>query len=355
MEKLRPKSLSGSIFVTKRELLYLCNTGQLRVLADRVCEDSSDSDRLFSVGLSTSPLDVDNCCVVKFEVINFTDQVDKSAVRKDLFWLEACDVLTIAPIKRLDADSLMDLVNEKYRSLFVEPIEDRWQSWLQRESVRIHRRSFERLLEWSGQKKMTKAESNSPRIEALLAVAIGQKSPAKAGEKDLSMRFLGAIKHISEDVGAGVGTVTSAFGVMDVWEKLVEIEATTNLETSWEKLRKVLSKRAGEVLSIESLERGGLLSKLRKRQRSASGAYSKEVQPLMMSFCLRANYRIIGGVFGRDDFLEALRVLQKFEKDKAAWLYTLFVASQMEPEVVYLQTSGGMAGVPAELSSPQAE
>jgi hypothetical protein len=126
---------------------------------------------------------------------------------------------------------------------------------------------------------------------------------------------------------------------MDAWEKLIGFDSKTDLGADREKIRKVLSKRAGEVLSLESLERGGLLSKLRKRQRSAPGAYNKEVQPIMMSYCLYANYRIIGGVFGVDEFSETLRVLRRVERDKSAWLYTLFVASQLEPEVVFLQTS----------------
>ncbi len=355
MKKSSLRSFGGSVFLTKRELLYLCNIGQLRVLINRVCNDPSDFDRLFGVGLSTSPLDVDNCCVVKFEVASLNKRVDKSAVKKDLFSLEVSDVLAIAPIKRVDAESLMDLVDGRYRNLFVDPIEDRWQSWMQRESVRIHRRSFDRLLVLSEQKGITRAESTNPRVEKLLAVAMGHDSVEKSGQEDLSLRFFAAIRNLAEDVGTSVGMVTSPFNVMDAWEKLIGCESKTDLGAGQEKIRKVLSKRAGEVLSLESLERGGLLSKLRKQQRSAPEAYNKEVQPIMMSYCLYANYRIIGGVFGVDEFSETLRVLRRVEKDKSAWLYTLFVASQLEPEVVFLQTSSVNSSPPAELSPLQAE
>lgn len=319
------------------------------MLVGRVSNDVSDPERLFSVGLSTSPLDVDNCCVVRFQVGNFAQRVDKSAVRQDLFLLEARDVVAIAPIKKVDLESLKDLVDMRYQGLFIEPIEEQWQSWMHRESVRIHRRSFDRLLEWSGQKKMTKAESTNPRIEALLTVAMGHKSAEKPGEDDLSVRFLSAIKHLAEEVGASVGTVGGLFEIMNVWEKSIGRKSETDHGPSWEKHSKRLSRRADEVLSLESLERGGILGKVRKRQMSMSGAYDKEVQPLVMSYCLYANYRIIGGVFGPDEFLEALRVLRKTEKVRAAWLYTLFVASQLEPEFVYLQTSSSEATPPVEL------
>ena len=343
------KSFTGSIFVTKKELLYLCNIGQLRVLVGRVSNDLNNSERLFSVGLSTSPLDVDNCCIVQFEVGNFSQQVDKSAVRQDLFLLEARDITAIAPIKKVDVESLKDLVDMRYQSLFIDPIEEQWQSWMHRESVRIHRRSFDRLLEWSSQKKMTKVESTNPRIEALLSVAMGHNSAEKLGENDLSVRFLASIKHLAEEVGASVGTVGGLFEVMSIWQRSIGLKSQTDLGPSWEKFSKRLSRRAGEVLALENLERGGILGKVRQRQRSVSGAYDKEVQPLVMSYCLYANYRMIGGVFGPEEFSEALRVLRKTEKDRAAWLYTLFVASQLEPEIVYLQTSSSEVATPAEL------
>jgi len=349
------KSFTGSIFVTKKELLYLCNIGQLRVLVGRVSNDLSNSERLFSVGLSTSPLDVDNCCVVRFEVGNFAQQVDKSAVKQDLFLLEARDVIAIAPIKKVDLESLKDLVDMRYQSLFIDPIEEQWQSWMHRESIRIHRRSFDRLLEWSGQKKMTKAESTNPRTEALLAIAMGHNSVEKPGEDDLSVRFLAAIKHLAEEVGASVGTVGGLFEIMNVWEKSIGTKSKTDLGSSWDKFSKRLSRRAGEVLTLENLERGGILGKVRKRQKSVSGAYDKEVQPLVMSYCLYANYRIIGGVFRPDEFSEALLVLRKTEKDRAAWLYTLFVASQLEPEIVYLQTSSGDTSISGQLFPPGSE
>ena len=355
MENSSLRSFGGSVFLTKKELLYLCNNGQLRLLVNRVCKDSSDIDRLFSVGLSTSPLDVDNCCVVRFEVAGFAKRVDRSAVKKDLFSLEARDVMAIAPIKRVDADALTDLVDARYRILFEDPIEDRWQSWMKRESVRIHRRSCDRLLEWSKQKRMTKTESTDARIENLLAIAMGLDSVEKSEHEDLSLRFFAAIRYLAEEVGTGLGMIASPFKVMDAWEKLIGFESKTDLGAGRERISKILSKRAGEYLSLESLERGGLLSKLRKRQRSASEAYNKEVQPVMMSYCLHANYRIIGGVFSVDEFSKALQVLRRVEKDRSAWLYTLFVASQLEPEVVFLQTSSVNSSSPAELFPPQAE
>jgi len=344
-----PSALSGSILLTKRELLHLCNTGQLRVLASRVCSDRNVPDRLFAVGISTSPLDVDNSCVVRFEVSNFAQRVDEFAVKKDLFVLEALDLRTIAPVKRVDADSLVDLVDSRYRGLFVDSIQERWQSWMQRESVRIHRHSFDRLLTWSGQKRMSKTEAADPRINQLLKVSIGHESVGQSEVKDLSLRFLAELKYLAEEIGPKVGTVASPFEVMDIWEKLIGFKSKIDFTSSREKFRKSVLRRSGESLTLENLERGALLSKLRKRQKSSAEAYDKEVQPIMMSYCLYANYRIIGDVFGVDEFSDAVRVIRKTERDRAAWLYTLFVASRLEPDVIYLQTTNGDTSAPSEL------
>jgi hypothetical protein len=184
---------------------------------------------------------------------------------------------------------------------------------------------------------------------------MGLDSVEKSEHEDLSLRFFASIRYLAEEVGSGLGVIASPFKVMDAWEKLIGFESKTDLGSGRERISKILSKRAGESLSLESLERGALLSKLRKRQRSASEAYNKEVQPVMMSYCLHANYRIIGGVFSVDEFSEALRVLRRVEKDRSAWLYTVFVASQLEPEVVYLQTTIVDTSSPAELFPPQAE
>lgn len=344
-----PSALSGSILLTKRELLHLCNTGQLRVLVNRVCSDPSGLDRLFAVGISTSPLDVDNSCVVGFEIANFAQRVDEFALKKDLFVLEALDLRTIAPVKRVDTESLADLVDSRYRGLFVDSIQERWQSWVQRESVRIHRRSFDRLIRWSGQKKMSKAEAADPRIDQLLKVSIGHDSVKQLEVNDLSLRFLAELKGLSEELGPTVGTVASPFQVMDAWEKLIGFKSKKDFTSSRDKFRKSVLRRSGDSLTLENLERGALLSKLRKRQKSSAEAYDKEVQPIMMSYCLYANYRIIGDVFGVDEFSDAVRVIRKTEKDRAAWLYTLFVASRLEPDVIYLQTTSGDTSAPSEL------
>lgn len=306
---------------------------------NRVCSDSSGLDRLFAVGISTSPLDVDNSCVVGFEVANFAQRVDEFALKKDLFALEALDLRTIAPVKRVDTESLVDLVDSRYRGLFVDSIQERWQSWMQRESVRIHRRSFDRLIRWSGQKRMSKAEAADPRIDQLLKVSIGQDSVEQLEVSDLSLKFLAELKDLAEELGPTVGTVASPFQVMDAWERQIGFKSKIDFTSSREKFRKSVLRRSGESLTLENLERGALLSKLRKRQKSSAEAYDKEVQPIMMSFCLYANYRIIGEVFGVDEFSEAIRVIRKTERDRAAWLYTLFVASRLEPDVVYLQTT----------------
>ena len=342
-------ALTGSILLAKRELLHLCNAGELRVLTSRVCSDSNDLDRLFAVGISTSPLDVDNSCVVGLEVANFAQRIDKSAVKRDLFVLEALDLRTIAPVKRVDVEALVDLVDSRYRELFVDSIEERWQSWMRRESVRIHRRSFDRLIEWSGQKKMSKVDAADPRIEKLLAASIGQELVEQMEVKDLALKFLSEVKYLAEELGPKVGTLASPFEVMEAWEKLIGYKSKVDSMLDREKIRKSLSRRSGEALTLENLQRGGLLSKLRKRQQSSGEAYGKEVQPIMMSYCLDANYRIIGHVFSVDEFSEAVRVIRKIEKDRAAWLYTLFVASRLEHDVVYLQTTASAASAPTEL------
>jgi len=349
VQKKVPAVLNGSILLTKRELLYLCNTGQLRVLTGRVCDESSNPDRLFAVGLSTSPVDVDNCCIVRLQVTDFAKRVDKTAIKKDLFVLEVRDVQTIAPIKKVDSESLVSLVNERYQGLFTDPIEDRWRSWMQSESVRIHRRSFGHLLKWSGQKGLSRADSADPRIENLIAESLGHESHVKPDLKDLSLRFLAEVKHLAENMGPRVGTVTSPFHAMDVWEKLVGPKSSITSGAKPEKVPKSLLTRSKEPLSFDGLKRGALLSKLRKRQRDAHWAYNKEVQPIMMSCCLYANYRLTGGVFTVDHFSEALQILRQTEKDRAAWLYTLFIASRLEPDVVYLHTSGSGTDLQTEL------
>lgn len=352
MDKKSSSALNGSILLSKRELLHLCHMGSLRVLTSRVCVDSTQPDRLFAVGLSASPLDVDNCCVVGIRIANRRQRTDESAIKSDLFLLEAFDIQTIAPIKKVDAESLVDLIDSRYQKFFIDPIEKQWQSWMKRESVRIHRRSFERLIKWSGQKELTRTESARRRVDRLLAVSIGNESSGDPDEKDLALRFLAKVQHLAEALGSGVGSVTSAFDVMNAWEKLIGLKPGSELGSGWEKVSGSLLKRSSEALSLEGLKRGALLGKIRKRQRSFAEAYDQEVQPIMMSYCLSANYRIIGDVFTVDEFSEAVRAIRTTEKSKAAWLYTLFVASRLEPDVIFLQTTSSEFLAPKELFPP---
>lgn len=89
-------------------------------------------------------------------------------------------------------------------------------------------------------------------------------------------------------------------------------------------------------ISVESLLKSGNGKKIRSLERKASHLFNKELRPVIMAVITETNYRLAGEVFGLKYFKRCLTVVQKFEGRIAARTYTLFVACQLGPEVVYL-------------------
>jgi hypothetical protein len=329
----------NSILLQKREFVYFCGAGTLRVLASRVVGAEQPRERVFSVGVSSSPIDVSNCVVVQLRPPKGADRYHADAIRKDLMVISAEQIASISPVKLIDAQPLRDLVDDHFKELFVDTCEPEWKIWMRRESIDLHLGSFRRLLEWSGQKPLLKSESKSQRLKNLVEVASGGESGSTINSDDVSMKFLANLHYLAERLGSEVGQVTTPFEVMSRWGEINNVSKEHGFQGRAEKLQRKLKKLESVALTYENLEEKKLLAKIRKQAQNHKEIYSKEVQPLVMSFILDANYRIIGDVFSVADFVAALGAIRRVEKDRAAWLYTLFIACRLETEVIYTHTT----------------
>jgi hypothetical protein len=326
--------VAANVLLKKAEFLYLCNSGKIRILRNRIIPEHQGIPRVLVAGISTSPTDADNCVILGLKPSWETSTPHHLAIKKDIIWLKTSSIERISTVKAIDEEPLRSAVDARYSSMFVSNVEDAWLGWLTEESVTIHLDAAEKILAWSNLKPLSKKEVSSAEFADIVAAMLGLPSSHTAEPASLTAKFFRSLPRLAKSLGPYIGTLHSPFILANTWATLSNENARLSDELKPDSNEKFLKKLEKAEISVESLISQKVVKKIRALERQQHTIFDKQTRPLLMAAVADTNYRIVGEVFMPDDFTRYLRVIREFEGTTAARVYAIYAACRLGPEIV---------------------
>jgi len=329
------KDAVAFLFLRKSELLSFVNVGRLRILTKRVVADSELTEKVFAVGITTSPTDAENCVVVGLASSWNESKAHALANNRDLIWLELNDLVSISPIKELDEAPLKEIVSERFVSIFQPAVEAKWLKWVATESIDIHLEAAQELLAKLKLPAFGRKVIQGSALRSTTRAILGFEAEVVTESFSLSQNFFANLPLIAKEVGLTRGSIRSVLRVAKAWENLNKVHNPSEIDqTFWADIEKFIDKTPSELIEVTDPRLKKVMSKSRVCERRFANIYTKELRPLLMAAVIDSSYRISGEVFKVDDLRRLVNAIDHFEGHKAAQLYVLFVACRLGPELV---------------------
>ena len=323
------------VLLRKVEFLHLCNTGQIRILRARVTSPNEPAARMFSVGITTSPTDADNCVVIELNETWINSIAHDHSKKRDLIWLDAKSISRIHCVRSMDDEALRGAVSTKFSNLFALSAESEWHDWIVEESTSIHIDLSQKLLTAIGLKSLSSKELRSPEVLTLVQSMLGLGENETQNSDSQVARFFRELPRHARAVGPTVGTIHSIFIVMRSWIEHFSPESKASFDLlENKKLDRILNKLERTEISVKSIDAQKVAGKFRSLERRNHGLFSKKLRPILMAAVIDTNYKVAGEIFNLEDFRRYLDAIKKFGGSSATQLYVLYVACRLGPEIV---------------------
>ncbi len=329
------KDAVAFLFLRKSELLSFVNVGRLRILSKRVISDSELTEKVFAVGITTSPTDAENCVVVGLANSWNKSKAHRLSNNRDLVWLELNDLVSISPIKEVDEAPLKEIVSDSFVSIFRPTVEAKWLKWVAAESIDIHLEAAQELLGKLELPLFSKKTIQGSGLRSLTRAILGLEAEELTKEFSLSQKFFANLPAMAREVGVTRGSIRSILRVAKAWANLNKVQISDDIDQKfWADIEKFIDKTPSELIEVTDPGLKKVMSKSRVCERRFASIYTKELRPLLMAAVIDSSYRISGEVFKVDDLKRIVKAIDHFEGHKAAQLFTLFVACRLGPELV---------------------
>lgn len=329
------KDATAYLFLRKSELLSFLNVGRLRILSKRIVADFELNEKVFAVGITTSPTDAENCVVVGLASIWSKAKAHTLANNRDLIWLELDDLVSIASIKELDEAPLKEIVSDRFVSIFQPAVEAKWLKWVATESIDIHIEAAQELLAIFELPAFSRKIFQGSALRSITRAILGFEAEVVTESLNLSHKFFANLPLMARNVGVTRGSIHSVLQVAKAWENLNKVQISTEIDQKfWADIEKFLDKTPSELIEVANPRLKKVMSRSRACERRFPSIYTKELRPLLMAAVIDSSYRISGEVFKIDDLKRLVNAIDHFEGFKAAQLFVLFVVCRLGPELV---------------------
>lgn len=329
------KDAVAYLFLRKSELLSYVNVGRLRILSKRVVSDSELTEKVFAVGITTSPTDAENCVVVGLANSWNKSKAHRLSNNRDLIWLELNDLVSISAIKEVDEAALKEIVSDRFLSIFLPAVEAKWLKWVAAESIDIHLEAAQELLGKLKLPLFSKKIIQGSDLRSLTRAILGFEAEVVTESSILGHSFFANLHLMAREVGVTRGSIRSILRVAKAWANLNKVQISDDIDQKfWANIEKFIDKLPSELIEVTDLRLKKVMSKSRVCERRFASIYTKELRPLLMAAVIDSSYRISGEVFKVDDLKRLVHAIDHFEGHKAAQLFVLFVACRLGPELV---------------------
>jgi len=329
------KDAVAYLFLRKSELLSYVNIGRLRILNKRVVSDSELTEKVFAVGITTSPTDAENCVVVGLANSWNKSKAHRLSNNRDLVWLELNDLVSISPIKERDEAPLKEIVSDNLASIFLPTVEAKWLKWVAAESIDIHLEAAQELLGKLKLPLFSRKVIQGSALRSTTRAILGFEAEVVIGGSTTSQNFFANLPLMAKEVGVTRGSIRSILRVAKAWANLNKVQISDDIDQKfWADVERFIDKTPSELIEVTDPTLKKVMSKSRVCERRFASIYTKELRPLLMAAVIDSSYRISGEVFKVDDLKRLVNAIDHFEGHKAAQLFVLFVACRLGPELV---------------------
>jgi len=329
------KDAVAYLFLRKSELLSYVNIGRLRILNKRVVSDSELTEKVFAVGITTSPTDAENCVVVGLANSWNKSKAHRLSNNRDLVWLELNDLVSISPIKERDEAPLKEIVSDNLASIFLPTVEAKWLKWVAAESIDIHLEAAQELLGKLKLPLFSRKVIQGSALRSTTRAILGFEAEVVIEGSTTSQNFFANLPLMAKEVGVTRGSIRSILRVAKAWANLNKVQISDDIDQKfWADVERFIDKTPSELIEVTDPTLKKVMSKSRVCERRFASIYTKELRPLLMAAVIDSSYRISGEVFKVDDLKRLVNAIDHFEGHKAAQLFVLFVACRLGPELV---------------------